>query len=273
MNIDYFMNEAFFEAKKALNCNEVPVGGIIVENQSKKILSRGHNLTNKLNTFENPEHGDDFTKFAGWIQHEHYDFYAKSAWRFGFVVDVNAPWRLIADLSSPPMEAYMAKYGVKNLKEMFETYYIPAYKHDIDVLRHYMRNMYNSYTVASPNIKVKVPSECQDGKTIWKLTKREVLTREAFEKKYPPRYWIRLYVWLRAKESDKPWSQRKFNAVVKKAKAYEKALNIEAALKYISGECLDYRPELHGLPTLSKPEVNKIMIQKKTQVSRGTFNY
>ena len=49
MNIDYFMNKAFFEAKKGLNCNEVPVGGIIVNNESKEILARGHNLTNKLN--------------------------------------------------------------------------------------------------------------------------------------------------------------------------------------------------------------------------------
>ena len=50
MNIDYFMNEAISEAKKALNSNEVPVGGLIVENKSQKILSRGHNLTNKLNS-------------------------------------------------------------------------------------------------------------------------------------------------------------------------------------------------------------------------------
>jgi len=50
MNIDYFMQEAIFEAKKALNSNEVPVGGIIVENNSQAILSRGHNLTNKLNS-------------------------------------------------------------------------------------------------------------------------------------------------------------------------------------------------------------------------------
>ena len=50
MNIDYFMIEAISEAKKALNSNEVPVGGLIVENKSQKILSRGHNLTNKLNS-------------------------------------------------------------------------------------------------------------------------------------------------------------------------------------------------------------------------------
>ena len=50
MNINYFMNEAIFEAKKALNYNEVPVGGVIVDNKSKKILSRGHNLNNTLNS-------------------------------------------------------------------------------------------------------------------------------------------------------------------------------------------------------------------------------
>ena len=226
-----------------------------------------------IDTVNTPEHGDDYAKYAGWLMDDNYDLYAETALRFGFVVDVNAPWRLVADVMSPPMAAYMEKYGVKNLKEMFEAYYIPAYKYDIDILRHYMRNMYNSYIVASPNIKVKVPSECQDGKTVWKLTKREIVTKEEFASRYPPRYWIRLYTWLKAKEADKLWSQRKFEAVVKKAQAYEKALNIEVALKYISGQCLNYRPELHGYPTLSEQEIKEILIEKTTRVSHGTFNF
>ncbi len=49
MNVDYFMNEALIEANKALALSEIPVGAILVDNSSEKIISRNYNKTNKLN--------------------------------------------------------------------------------------------------------------------------------------------------------------------------------------------------------------------------------
>ena len=43
----YFMNEAFKEAQKAFDLDEVPVGAVIVA--ENKIIARGHNLTEQLN--------------------------------------------------------------------------------------------------------------------------------------------------------------------------------------------------------------------------------
>ncbi len=43
----YFMNEAFKEAQKAFDADEVPVGAVIVA--ENKIIARGHNLTEQLN--------------------------------------------------------------------------------------------------------------------------------------------------------------------------------------------------------------------------------
>ena len=49
MNVNFFMQEAIIEANKAYDLNEFPVGGIIVENISNKIISRSHNTVNKSN--------------------------------------------------------------------------------------------------------------------------------------------------------------------------------------------------------------------------------
>ena len=38
-----YMNEAFLEAKKAYNMDEVPVGAIVV--YKKKIISKAHNMS------------------------------------------------------------------------------------------------------------------------------------------------------------------------------------------------------------------------------------
>ena len=47
MNINNFMNEAIKEANYAMNNNEVPVGGILVDNNTNEIISRSYNKVNK----------------------------------------------------------------------------------------------------------------------------------------------------------------------------------------------------------------------------------
>lgn len=42
----YFMKQAFFEAQKAYDTDEVPVGAVVVVNQ--RIIARAHNLTERL---------------------------------------------------------------------------------------------------------------------------------------------------------------------------------------------------------------------------------
>ena len=49
MNVDYFMNEALLEANKALAYEEIPVGGIIVDNSTEEIIARNYNQVNKFN--------------------------------------------------------------------------------------------------------------------------------------------------------------------------------------------------------------------------------
>ena len=44
---EYFMDQALLEARRAMEEDEVPVGAVVVIN--KKIIGRGHNLTERLN--------------------------------------------------------------------------------------------------------------------------------------------------------------------------------------------------------------------------------
>ena len=53
MNIDFFMNEAIKEAKKEKKLDEVPIGGVLVDNISQNIIVRGHNRVNKSNSIIN----------------------------------------------------------------------------------------------------------------------------------------------------------------------------------------------------------------------------
>ena len=222
---------------------------------------------------EGMRHSDDFIKYSGFVEDEAYDLWIQAALRFGFVVDKNAPWRLIADISSPPMEKYLAKYGVKNLKEAFKAYYVDALYTDIEVLRQYMKNMYKSFIVSNPNVKRRIPSSSVDGAAAYKLTQRTTLTDEEFDKQFPPKWWLRVYTYLRARETEKRWDQKKFEMVVKNAQKKEKYLNMDAALEYINRACGGFRHNVHGYPSLEAEDVKEILRVRSTRTRGGTYNY
>ena len=49
MNINFFMQVAIQEANIALKNNEVPVGGVLVDNETNKIITKTHNKINDGN--------------------------------------------------------------------------------------------------------------------------------------------------------------------------------------------------------------------------------
>ena len=64
-NDEYFMRQALKEAELALHKDEVPVGAIIVHN--KRIIARGHNLTETLNDVTAHAEMQAFTSAADYI--------------------------------------------------------------------------------------------------------------------------------------------------------------------------------------------------------------
>jgi hypothetical protein len=66
-------------------------------------------------------HGDDKVKFNKYINNVNYPLYALSAAKFGFLVDKHAPWRLVANLSSPLLRPYIEKNLRIPLSSQFTT--------------------------------------------------------------------------------------------------------------------------------------------------------
>jgi tRNA(adenine34) deaminase len=62
---EYFMKEAFKEAGKALELDEIPIGAVIVSNL--RIIARGHNLTEQLNDVTAHAEMQAFTAAANFL--------------------------------------------------------------------------------------------------------------------------------------------------------------------------------------------------------------
>jgi hypothetical protein len=56
------------------------------------------------------DHGDDNRKVDDFLSSANFEFYATAASKFGFLIDQNAPWRLVANLDSPVMQEYARNY-------------------------------------------------------------------------------------------------------------------------------------------------------------------
>ena len=73
------------------------------------------------------------------IEDPKYRYFTKKAARYGFYIDVNYPWRIIADITSVEMQRYMRYYGVNENEntssDFFEKYYYKSCHDDIGLLR------------------------------------------------------------------------------------------------------------------------------------------
>ena len=91
---------------------------------------------------------DDNYKYTTFIEDPNYDFYVRSAKKFGLIVNKNAPWLLTADLFSDAMLKQLP--AVANKDNFFSVYYDPTYVKDIPILKQFIINSYRSFVERNP---------------------------------------------------------------------------------------------------------------------------
>jgi len=128
------------------------------------------------------KHDQDFFKFDRYINTDEFDCYRNTAAKFGFYVDKNAPWRLVANIGSQQMMKYvkqntceiivsepwdfenltpeelenydfapaMFNCNIQDVEELFSTYYYTASTYDYRSFKIYMFQSYNTYASVFP---------------------------------------------------------------------------------------------------------------------------
>jgi len=186
-----------------------------------------------INLSEN-DISDDSVK-TPMVESEYFTTYVAKAEQFGFLVDKNAPWRLVANLSSTKMLRYMVRAGVRRMpgsaSDYFEEYCMKTHMHDMDDLRGFLTSTYQSFVASNPS--VKRTAVCS-GKTVSRLSHRKPI--DETEKKYNVVYWLRLLLRVRLEESpsESSISVRQFQKIITRAKIAYRYYNLERALNVIN---------------------------------------
>jgi len=179
-----------------------------------------------------PNLGTDSTKkFFG---NPNFKFYMNALKQFGFMVDVDYPGRIIADIGSPEMQHYMAQYGI-TVDNLFEKMYYKASDYDYYLLKVYISQYYNTYVAQYPSKTITTPTKCG------KPTKRVILREQISADDYSDDYWLSIYVNTRNFELSRPLDEHKLKKVIKNAKDLRKNLDISEAIRYIGDTMKKYQ--------------------------------
>ena len=173
-------------------------------------------------------HDRDTKKVEDYYLNPNFETYKETANNFGFAVDGNAPWRLIAKVTSPRMQQYMEQNGYSD--EIFKSgLYWRSAEVDLSLLKDHMLVMYNflarirrqviGYSI---NTKCKGPNPLTPGKlNIVENVRRNITITQA-EKKFNNFYWAKLCFKLRLIEEGLQFSEDYVSTTTREAFAIGK---------------------------------------------------
>jgi len=194
-------------------------------------------------------HSEDGPKVEEFFSNRYFSYYVTTARRFGFLVDKNAPWRLVANFGSPQMQRYMRPYGLTR-ENIFERCYVQAYPYDMETLRRYMIYYYNTFATESP-VSIKSESVVCGGRPVIKTkqVRRQVLRYDAiFSSRLESSwmlgryfyltddYWLPQYYTLRAIEAGQHPDKYKIQRETKKVIKLKNYIDLAEAMLYINEE-------------------------------------
>jgi hypothetical protein len=232
-NVDDFLEMFLNDFYPSMNKN-MPI------TKSGLISSKYYNPTNTGMCIEisDVSHSQDSVKLDRFLKSPNFEFYVLAAAKYGFLIDKNAPWRLVANLNSPAMKSYMQRYGL-SLNNVFDIVYVKTYKYDIQNLKEYIKQMYVSFLNISPNFTKKSPTydneKCPkylQAQTI--SVPRAPLDSIQYDTKYNDLFWLKLYYRLKLDEINTTQSNFLLTKELEEIQQIYNSLDFEQTLDYIN---------------------------------------
>jgi len=195
-----------------------------------------------------------------------FDYYSGVAAKYGFYIDENAPWRLVANLSSEPMQGFMtARNGTSSISSYFLSYTTAAYTYDYMSLRNMCVEAYKQIVLAKPSY-LEVTAK-GDGSYCTFRTNREQLDSNQIEKFVPIAEWINLYTNVKNIFKDNYFDMSTINQIIERALTILELNTLEDCLRYIDRYFNDYESIEGSLNyNLQKQYL------KNSQISLDNFN-
>ena len=141
-------------------------------------------------------YSNDNEKINNFIKSKNWRFFVNACDSYGFMIDYNVPWRIVADIGSEGMLEVAERYGYNNVEQILARQYSKASIKGLKELGKTFYDLYNNLRVNSYQKSVT----CEDGSTKRVTVHTANYSESDFFDKYPASYFVDLYLKLRIYE-------------------------------------------------------------------------
>ncbi len=194
--------------------------------------------------FAKEDASQDSEKVSTYIDDPGYGYFLKVAQKYGFYVDKNVPWRLVANLTSLPMRQFNEQQGnSSDLSSILAFNFTNAYNDDIKAIQYIYFNTYSHLITTRPTYSHTFE---KGGKLFSQTLHRTALrnTNEMMEI-YSEDKWLLLYVELKNEEKKWNFSGPQVDRLYENSIDIKNLLDTRSAVRYINWVFRDY-PAVEG---------------------------
>jgi len=253
-----YQNQLLLSLKNNLNINNINNFESFVEELLSTItivtnsypLSMPAYIKSRLNSITNTgialeiadaPYDNDEQKISQFVDSKNWSFYVNACNSYGFMIDINAPWRLVADLDSIAMTGYAKRYDLQNVNEILGLGFSNIHNSYFQQLPAQLLNLYNNLV---PTHQI-VSTDCGP-----EVIRTDRYTLDSLNKKYNNDFFLDFYLNLRFSEEQNSYSEAERQRIMKDCRELAVATTTRNALnvfeRYVN-QPFDYRGSLSYL--------------------------
>jgi hypothetical protein len=171
---------------------------------------------------------DDAIKFE-FTSSPNFKFFQNACIKYGFSIDYNVPWRIIADIDSPPMQESMISLGY-NRSTVFVTHFDDAVNSEIENIK---TVLYNGYNLLSRNQPIsKLVTQCNK-RLVSEIIERPQISKRSVNNMIDDTVALQIFINMRASEQEVPLSKQIVSNITKNSFSYLTSFGISSSLQYV----------------------------------------
>tara|TARA_Y100001963_G_scaffold159978_1_gene266666 strand:- start:753 stop:1985 length:1233 start_codon:yes stop_codon:yes gene_type:complete len=183
---------------------------------------------------------DDSKKIDHFINTENWRFFLNACRSYGFSVDKNIPWRIVADIGSTEMLQYSRRYGNTNTQSILNLYYDRADVTYFNNFRQYLHKLYKSVILK----EITVLEDC-NGRISRKIIHPASYSEDYLKEIFDDKKLLKLYFDIRFLEEERVFKNSEKSRIYRDCLAIYRLNGADAAL-YAFESVVNHPFDYHG---------------------------
>ena len=185
-------------------------------------------------TIADHDYSSDKEKIEDFYNSPNFPAYKEAAIGHGFLIDKNAPWRLIADIDNPVMQDYINRQLMQtsfSRESFFANYFVGSDRDPITDLKNIISNLYQS-AIAENQIEREIKINSKD---CFEITSRRRHNKQDFQiiASLSEEEWSYFFLKVKNHETKIGYSDKQLKSMARNVTDLRKKLDNKPYMKYI----------------------------------------